>query len=97
MVLGVKTITPSFHGLLHNSHEEGYPSGNSVLLPPLDWPWFVEKGCEAVRGAQLRLCAGTVNPIAERLRGLRWFHLEATVSIKLVIAPRGLRSRPVLK
>lgn len=97
MGLGVETIIPSSHDLLHNFHGKGYPSGNSVLLSPPDRPQFAKKGCEAVRGAQLRLCAGTANPVAELLRGLRWFYLEATVSIKLVIAPHGLWSRPVLK
>lgn len=55
------------------------------------------EGCRTAGGAQLRLCAGTVNPVAELWGGLWWFYLEATVSIKLVIAPHGLRSRPLLK
>lgn len=75
----------------------GIPIGKLGPAVPSDWPWFVEKGCKAVRGAQLRRGAGTVKPTAELWRGLRWFYLEATVSIKLVIAPHGLRSRPVSK
>lgn len=96
MVSGVETIIPSSYDVLHNSH--GRDIHQEIWsCCPLDWPRFAEKGYKAVRGAQLRLCARTVNPIAKLLRGLRWFYLEASVSIKLVIAPRGLRSRPVLK
>lgn len=75
----------------------GIPTGKLGPAAIPDWPWIAEKGCKAVRRAHLRCGAGTVNPTAELWGGLRWFYLEATVSIKLVIAPHGVRSRPVLK
>lgn len=95
MVWGIETIIPLLP-LLHNSHWEGYPSVAELCCSP-NQPQFAEKGPEKVRGAELKVCAGTVNLLAELWRGLRWFYLEATASIKLVIAPCGPRSRPVLK
>lgn len=95
MVWGVEIIIPLLP-LVHNSHWEGYPWGNWFLMLPKSASVCWE-GREEVRGTELRGCAGTVNPIAELWRGLRWFYLEATASIKLVIAPCGPRSRPVLK